>query len=464
MSRTPLSKLFCLVLFVFSASATAAQDRNVFKERRAKLAALVDEGIFIIQSTERNQNNLLEFFVPNSDNHDFIFLTGLETPGSTLILCPGSKEAPEILYINGDLDRVKKETGIEHVYPPGGLMPDLSNAYTDFKQFRYTQRRFKPLPSEIARVLQNNDGKKIIYFNFPRFVNLDEPPPERLELIHRIAYFSPKYEIRDASDYLDQLRMYQDDYAIEQLRKATRISGEAMIEAMRSAHPGMNEEQLRSTFNYVCHMKGAKSFGFPTSIRSGAGRYDEHFPRGVKVLEAGELITIDAGAEINHYSADIQRTFPVSGKFTEEQKKVYNILKDAQEACIKLVRPGVTMKDLQEKAMEILDERGGYGKYFRWGTSHFLGMEVHDHGDNLLPFKPGIFITVEPGIVMPELSIVLEDDVLCTEDGYEWFTKFIPREVEDIERVMQEKGIGESFLENRGRSVTFPTLPRLAGN
>ena len=161
---------------------------------------------------------------------------------------------------------------------------------------------------------------------------------------------------------------------------------------------------------------------------------------------AGNLITIDAGAEINHYSADIQRTFPVSGKFTEEQKKLYNILKEAQEACIKIVRPGVTMKDLQEKAMEVLDARGGYGKYFRWRTSHFLGMEVHDNGDNLLPFKPGIFITVEPGLVMPELTIVLEDDVLCTEDGYEWFTEFVPREVEDIERVMLEKGIGEIFL------------------
>jgi Xaa-Pro aminopeptidase len=105
------------------------------------------------------------------------------------------------------------------------------------------------------------------------------------------------------------------------------------------------------------------------------------------------------------------------------------------------------MKDLQEEAIRVLDEEGGYGKYFRWGTSHFLGMEVHDNGDNLKPFEPGIFITVEPGIVMPELSIVLEDDVLCTKDGYEWFTEFIPREVEDIERVMQEKGIGKVFME-----------------
>jgi len=446
MNRARLFKCIYLVLFISSVSAATAEGNNIFQERRAKLAALINDGIAVIQSTEQNQNNLLEFFVPNSDNHDFIFLTGLETPDATLILCPGSTEAPEILYINGDLDEIKKVTGIEHVYPPGNLMPDLSNAYTDFRQFRYTQRRFKSLPSEIARVLQNNDGKKIIYFNFPRFVNLEEPPPERLELIHRIAYFSPKYEIRDVSDHLDQLRMYQDEYAIEQLRKATQISGEAMMEAMRSAHPGMNEEQLRATFNYTCNMKGATRFGFPTSIRTGPGSHDEHFPRGVKVLKSGHLITIDAGAEINHYSADIQRTFPVSGKFTEEQKKLYNILKDAQEACIKIVRPGVTMKDLQEKAMEVLDARGGYGKYFRWGTSHFLGMEVHDNGDNLLPFKPGIFITVEPGLVMPELTIVLEDDVLCTEDGYEWFTEFVPREVEDIERVMLEKGIGEIFL------------------
>lgn len=113
-----------------------------------------------------------------------------------------------------------------------------------------------------------------------------------------------------------------------------------------------------------------------------------------------------------------------------------------------MVRPGVTMKDLQETAIRILDEEGEYGKYFRWGTSHFLGMEVHDHGNNLIPFKPGIMITVEPGLVMPDFSVVLEDDVLCTENGYEWLTEFIPRETEDIERVMKEEGIGEIFLKN----------------
>jgi Xaa-Pro aminopeptidase len=104
------------------------------------------------------------------------------------------------------------------------------------------------------------------------------------------------------------------------------------------------------------------------------------------------------------------------------------------------------MKDLQDKAIEVLDAEGGYGKYFRWGTSHFLGMEVHDHGNNLIPFKPGIVITVEPGVILDDFSVVLEDDVLCTEDGYDWFTEFIPREVEDIERIMKEQGIGEIFL------------------
>lgn len=410
---------------------------------------MVDEGIIIIQSSERNQNNLYEFFVANSDNHDFIYFTGLETPNSTLILCPGSKEYPEVLYIDGDPEKIREETRIDHVFPVKNLFPDLSNAYSDFSQLRFTQRRFKALPSEISRILYNNSNKKVVYFNFPRFVNLDEPPPKRLEFIHRFEYFSPKYEIRDVADLIDRLRMYKDAYEIELLRKATQISGEAMIECMRSAVPGMTEEQLRAVYNFSCSFKGAKSFGFPTSVRSGPRGYAEHFPRGTKVLNAGELVTIDAGAEIEHYTADIQRTFPVSGKFTEEQKKVYNILKKAQEACIKLVRPGVTMKDLQDKAIEVLDEEGGYGKYFRWGTSHFLGMEVHDHGNNLIPFKPGIFITVEPGVILDDFSVVLEDDVLCTEDSYDWFTKFIPREVDDIERIMKEKGIGKIFLENK---------------
>jgi Xaa-Pro aminopeptidase len=436
--------IFAAAVLFFSLSlALQSQDTNIFKQRRQKLAEMVEEGIVIIQSSERNQNNLYEFFVENSDNHDFIYFTGLETPKATLILCPGSEEFPEILYIDGDREKIREKTGIAHIFPEEALFPDLSSAFSDFSQLRFTQRRFKPLPSEISRILYNNGGKKIIYFNYPRFVNLDEPPPIRLEFIHKFVYFSPKYEIRDASDLIDQLRIVKDTYEIELLRKATQISGEAMIECMRSAVPGMTEEQLRAVYNFTCHFKGAKSFGFPTTVRSGPRGYAEHFPRGTKVLNAGELITIDAGAEIEHYTADIQRTFPVSGTFTEEQKNVYNILKKAQEACIRLVKPGVTMKELQDKAIEVLDAEGGYGKYFRWGTSHFLGMEVHDYGNNLIPFKPGIFITVEPGVILDNFSVVLEDDVLCTKDGYDWFTEFIPREVEDIERIMKEKGIGE---------------------
>ena len=266
-----------------------------------------------------------------------------------------------------------------------------------------------------------------------------------MDFIHRIQYYSPKYEIRDACDLLDELRMYHDEYGREQLREAARISGEAMIECMKSAEAGMTEAQLKAVFTFVSHFKGAKSFAFPTTVRSGPRQYAEHFPDSSKVLRDGDLITIDAGVEVNHYSADIQRTFPVSGKFSAEQKKAYLILKKAQEACIELVRPGVTMKDLQEKALQVLDDAGGYGKYFYWGTSHFLGMEVHDHGNNLIPFKPGIAITVEPGLVMPDFSIVLEDDVVCVEGGYLWLTRFVPREINDIERVMKEKGIGKIF-------------------
>lgn len=415
----------------------------IFEERRKKLATMIDKGIAIIQSSERDQDNLYEYFVPDSNNRDFIFLTGLETPNATLILCPGSEEYPEILYISGIQEEIKKKTGIEHVYPPNQLMPDLSNAYTDFSLLRYSQRRWKSLPSEISRILSNNLGKKIIYFNFPRFVNLAETPPKRLELIQRIKYFSPKYEIRDASDLLDMLRMYHDEFGIKQLRKAAQISGEAMIECMKSTVPGMTNDQIGYLFNFICHFKGARSLGFPAFVRSGPGWPSDDIIQPPKEMKAGELVTVDAGAEVNYYTADIMRTFPVSGKFSEEQKKVYNILKKAQETCIKMVRPGVTMKDLQETAMRILEEEGGYGKYFKWGTGHFLGMDCHDHGNYLIPLKPGICITVEPGITMPELNVVMEDDVLCTEDGYECLTEFIPKEIDDIERVMQEKGIGE---------------------
>jgi len=440
-------KFFFFTMFLLILNLKAIpQEANILKERRQKLASMVAKGIVIIQSTERNQNNLLEFYIPNSDNNDFLYLTGMETPAATLIILPGSEEYPEILYIKGDPEKIKKKTGIDHIYDPENLLPDLSNAYTDFSLLRNHQRKMKPLPSEISKTLHNDDEKKIIYFNFPRFVNLAEAPPKRLAFINKINYFSPKYDVRDVSDFLDLLRMYHDEYGLQQLSIAARISGEAMIECMKSVRPGMNLEQLRSVFNFVGSFKGAQSFGFPTIVHLGSQKYSEHFPRYTTIMKKGELVTIDAGAEINHYTGDIQRTFPVSGKFTAEQKKVYNILKKAQEACIKMVKPGITFQELQEKAMQVLDEEGGYGKYFVGGIGHFLGMDVHDHGDYHLPFKPGIAITIEPNISLPEFRVVLEDDIVCTENGYLWLTEFIPREVEDIEKIMKDKGIGEIFF------------------
>ncbi len=435
------SELLLIALLLTPVAGLTSPQSDVFKARRQKLASMTDGGIIIIQSTEKNQDNLLEFYVPDSDNHDFIFLTGLETPGATLILCPGSEDYPEILYIEGDPKDIQKKTEIQNVYSSENLLPDLSNAYTDFSLLRYTQRRSKPLASEIARILSATTGEKIIYFNFPRFVNLAKPPPERLKFIHRFQSYSPKYEIRDVSDLLDSIRMYHDEYGLAQIREAVRISGEAMMECMRSAEQGMTGEQLGAIFNFVSEYQGADGFAFPTTIRHGSRVYREHFPKEAVPMQAGELVTIDAGAEVNHYAADIQRTFPVSGTFSEEQKKIYNKLKKVQEACIRMVRPGVTMKDLQEACLRMLDEEGGYAEAFRWGIGHFLGMEVHDHGNNLIPFKPGIVITIEPALITPNFRVVLEDDVLCTEDGYEWLTEFIPREVEDIERVMKEEGI-----------------------
>ncbi|MGB6681436.1 MAG: Xaa-Pro peptidase family protein [Candidatus Bathyarchaeia archaeon] len=436
---------FLICLTIITSSPTFSLDKNNFKERRQRLAALCKMGIVIIQSTEKNQNNLQEFFVPNNDNHDFIFLTGLETSNATLILCPGSEEFPEILYIDGDYEKITEISGIEHVYPTENLLIDLSNAYTDFSLLRYTQRIRKRIPSEISKVLYSKGEKKIIYFNFPRFVNLAEPAPKRLAFIRKIQFFSPKYEIKDASDLLDRLRMYHDEYGLQQLRKAVQITGEAIVECMKSVESSMTEAQLRSIFRFVCDFRGIDRLGFHTTVRSGPRIAGQKSSRRTKIMKKGELIVIDCGAEVNHYTADIKRTFPVSGKFTEEQKRVYNILKRVQDVCIKMVKPGVTMKDLQEKAIQLLDEEGGYGKNFGWGTSHFVGMEVHDVGDNLIPFKPGIVITVEPGIVLSEFSVELEDDVLCTEDGYEWLSEFIPREVEDIEKVMKEEGIKKTL-------------------
>lgn len=435
--------------------------RSIFAARRGRVIDAIPDGAMLIFSVERAQERRLEFQVPHSDNHDFIYLTGLDgldALDSALLLVPspGPQISPQevvdeprvVLFTSGNPGSIAARTGIADVRPFADLEKDLSVAMTDYRDWRVTQVRRWPLAAALAK--RWGPSRKVLYLNYPRFFRLGMPEPARLAQFERIERFSPEIEARDSADILDVVRMYHDSWSLANLRRAIDITSEGVIEALRLARAGMTEKQVMEAMDFVYRYRGA-TLGFPTSVRRqffGGEAVTREVPEGWiefvprsggAVFEAGDLLHTDTGAAFNHYSADVQRNVPIDGTFTPEQRELYAIALDVQKTVIEAVRPGVTWWELHELAVEMLRDAGGYDEYYTYGIGHFIGMEVHDEGDYLRPLAPGMMLSIEQGVAPPNgPRVAFEDDVLVTEDGFEWLSRVIPIEIDEIEAMARQ--------------------------
>ena len=227
--------------------------RDVFQKRRQRVMEAMPGGAMLVFSVEWVQPRRLEFQVQHSDNHDFIYLTGLEglqSVESALLLLPGRDVdgAPRnwvVLYSSqADLEQIGRITGIADVRPFHALEEDLSVAMTDYRDWRITQIRRWPLPAALSR--QWGDDHKVLYLNYPRFFRLGMPEPERLTTFDRFRRFSPDMELRDAADVLDRVRLLQDGLALASLRRAVEITGEGIVEAFRYADTRLLQHRAAS--------------------------------------------------------------------------------------------------------------------------------------------------------------------------------------------------------------------------
>ena len=422
--------------------------REAAVARREAFMASMAGGLAVITSADRSQPNLYEFYTPDTEHKDFVFLTGIydsHPPGHVLVLNPGGDRYRAVLYSDMDPAEAQRLSGIEHVFPRSRFLEHMSSAITDYRNLRITQLRFKEVASDYARGW--GESEKLLYVNYPRFNNLNEPPNPRLAFVDRLRAATPELKIMDAGDLLDPMRMVLDDFAMKNLRRAIAITGRGLMEGMKVARPGMTTLQVMHSVDYIYRLHGA-DLGFLTGV-SPASQLNEALKwettaeeeaarKGDARIKAGSLVHFDTGASMNHYSADIQRTVPADGRFTEEQRRVYQVVLDVQKAVIAAVRPGVTWHELQDMTMKMLRDAGGWDESYTYGIGHFIGMEVHEHGDYVGPLKPGMVLAIEQGAVVNGTRVAFEDDVLVTETGQDWLTRFIPIEIDEVEALRQE--------------------------
>jgi Xaa-Pro aminopeptidase len=444
-------------------SLAALQYREGHREagiaRRDEFMRRMRGGLAVITSADRSQPNLYEFYTPDTEHKDFVFLTGIydsHPPGHVLVLNPGGDEFREVLYTDLAADEARRLSGIEHVFPRVRFLEHMSSALTDYRNLRITQLRFKEVASDFARGWGND--QKLLHVNYPRFNNLSEPADPRLDFVARLREATGELVLQDAGDLLDPMRMIMDEFAMKNLRRAIEITGLGLQEGMKLARPGLTTLQVMHSVDYVYRLHGA-TLGFLTGVSPASNlnealkwettAEEEAARKGDARILPGTLVHFDTGAAMNHYSVDIQRTVPADGRFTQEQRRIYEVVLDVQKTVIAAVRPGVTWDDLQALAMQRLRDAGGWDESYTYGIGHFIGMEVHEHGDYTAPLQSGMVIAIEQGAVVDGTRVAFEDDVLVTRDGYDWLSRFIPIEIEEVEALRREQPVirPETFLE-----------------
>jgi Xaa-Pro aminopeptidase len=394
---------------------------------------------------------------------DFWYLTGFPEPDAIAVITKGAKR-PYTLYVRPrnpemetwfgrrqGVDGAVKNHGVDRAFP------------------------VEKFNSDIGKLL---DGREKLYYRFGVDEKLDLQILQYMteQRVRRLKTAYPPHTIVDPTLITGEMRLHKTDDEVALMQKAADIAVEAHVLAMKKVRPGMNEYQVESLMESYMRDQGASGVAYNSIIGGGHNATILHYVENNMPLNDGDLILIDAGAEYQGYASDITRTFPVNGRYSQAQRDVYDVVLDVQQQCIDYTKTGNTVRGRQEFSIELLTEgmkklgllkgktkelikKKAYMKYYMHGVGHYLGLDVHDAGryftdqtaKDSRPFAPGMVLTVEPGLYIPPddtsapakyrgIGIRIEDDVLVTQDGNVNLTAGVPKNVEEIEALMNNGG------------------------
>jgi len=414
--------------------------RDFHAGRRAELRRRLDGGVILVRGLPETRD-----YVEFRQDKVFWYLTGIESPGATLLVdeagdailflpeADGRKERWEGELWDTEDGWVPDLTGIDDVRPSGRLLETL-DGLVDEGDLVWTSLHphvalggcfDRAMPADRHRALDPLDGRE----------------SREQALAHRLAERFD-VEVRDLSDALNAMRRVKEPDEIAALRRAAGAGAAAMVEAIRSTRPGIGEWDLDALLGFVQQRAGGDGPAYHAIVGSGPNSTVLHYSASSRRIGLGEMICIDAGPELDHYTTDITRSWPSDGVFPPRMAEIYDAVLAAQAAGIEATRPGVTMRDVDRAATDVLRERG-LGDLVRHFTCHYVGLEVHDVGDGNAPLEPGVVLTVEPGAYDEDagIGVRIEDVVVVTEDGCEILTRGVPVEREAVAALVRERGI-----------------------
>jgi Xaa-Pro aminopeptidase len=388
---------------------------NEYRARRAELRKSLN-GVMVLFGASESNDPLTGFF----QDANFLYLSGWTEPGAAMLLTP--KE--EILFLPPHNASLERFTGLR----AGAADQNLSEK-SGFDQVL-------PLSALESRFLRSLEASKQIYV-----------APEDAGA-RKLRQLSPFHEDKPAGPLIARLRMVKSPAEIQLISNSTDATLAAHLAGWKRVKPGLFEYQVAATMTNAYLERGCERSAYAPIVGSGPDGLILHYSANRRRIDSGDLVLMDVGAECSSYATDVTRTVPANGRFTPRQREIYEIVLGAQKAAIAAIKPGMKARgaegSLQQIAYRYIDTHGkdlhgqSLGKYFIHGVSHFVGLDVHDPGDITTPLEPGMVLTIEPGIYIPEenIAVRIEDTLVVTETGSRNLSGALPREPEEIERLV----------------------------